>query len=148
MLHESEPQEYRQLFSLNFDDVMWKAIHTHPSRTPHQLAILQVDGTFAYGGGAKQHFASSSNQIFSIGPPLWFLHSPLIYWVEESQVAQPLRSNAAHQSAIVQADSDLQHMFRTSRLNKNGWSAILKQREQSKQSKQNLWPCSVEAVVN
>ena len=74
-------QEDRQFFTLNFDEVMSNP-YTHPSRTSHQLASRQVERVFAYGAVAEQHFAPSSKLILSFGPPLWFLNSPLIYFVE------------------------------------------------------------------
>ena len=69
------------------------------SKTPHQLAVSQVEVLSWFGAGALQHFPSSSKYIWSLLPWLLFLNSPFTYFVR-SQSTQPLESKPPHQYAI------------------------------------------------
>ena len=63
---------------INFNWFFDVLLITYLSRTLHQLASLQVDPVFWYGGGAGQHFASSSRKILSFLPQLLFRYSPVM----------------------------------------------------------------------
>ena len=81
----------------------------------------------SYGVGAEQHFAFSNKEIWS-SPEGSFLHRPLMYSVEESQVDQPLWSNVPHQLAILQDAAEkhwFQNMLSNSRLSEKDWSFML-----------------------